>query len=223
MPKQKDLKRLVRERMARTGESYTAARQHVVRANDDRRDFAAIAGMRDEAVRDKTARDWRGWVAVLDEAGSTSKTHKEIASWLRERHDVAPWWAQTITVGYERIRGLRDVGQRRGGGYDVNKSKTLPVSIATLYDAFGAKQRSRWLGEVPCRIRTATREKSMRFDWDQDTRLDVYFWTKGPSKSQVQLQHRGFADKAAADRAREQWAERLAALARLLDERGGAR
>jgi hypothetical protein len=219
MPKQKDLKRLVRDRMDRTGESYTAARKHIVRANDDRRDFAELAGMRDEAVKAKTDRDWRGWVAVLDAAGSTSKTHKEIARWLRDAHGVAPWWCQTITVGYERIRGLRDKGQRRGGGYDVNKSKTLPVPIDVLYDAFGCKRRGQWLGDVTCRIRTATREKSMRFDWGDDTRLDVYFWPKGPGKSQVQLQHRGFADKASADRAREQWTERLAALARLL---GGA-
>ena len=84
MPKQKDLKRLVRERMDRTGESYTAARQHIVRAHDDRRDFAELAGMRDEALKAKTDRDWRGWVAVLDAAGSTSKTHKEIAKWLRD-------------------------------------------------------------------------------------------------------------------------------------------
>lgn len=218
MPKQKDLKRLVRERMDRTGESYTAARQHIVRAHDDRRDFAELAGMRDEAVKAKTDRDWRGWVAVLDAAGSASKTHKEIAKWLRDAHGVSGWWAQSITVGYERIRGVRDKGQRRGGGYDVNKSKTLPVPIDVLYDAFGSKRRGRWLGDVSCRIRTATREKSMRFDWGDDTRLDVYFCAKGPGKSQVQLQHRGWPDKAAADRARGQWAERLAALARMLQE-----
>ena len=54
-----------------------------------------------------------------------------------------------VTVGYERIRGLREKGQRRGGGYDVNKSKTVHVPIHKLYLAFSTKRtRSRWLGEV---------------------------------------------------------------------------
>ena len=216
MPKEKDLKRLVRERMARTGESYTAARAQVVRTSEDRRDYAALAGMRDEAVEAKTGRDWRGWVAVLDGEGATSKTHREIAKLLVDEHDVAPWWAQTVTVAYERIRGLRDKGQRRGGGYDVNKSKTVAVPIAKLYAAFGAAKRAVWLPDATPQVKTARREKSMRLAWEDGTSVDVYFWEKGPDKSQVQLQHRGLPDKRSADRVRVFWTERLNALARVL-------
>lgn len=220
MPKQKDLKRLVRERMRRTGESYTSARAQLLRAGtksgEDDRDYAALAGMSDEAVSKKTGRDWRGWVRVLDEAQATSKTHTEIAKLLREEHAVAPWWSQTVTVGYERIRGLRDKNQRRGGKYDVNKSKTVPVPIAELYAAFGARKRARWLGEVRPRIKTATREKSMRLTWEDGTQVDVYFWAKGASKSQVQLQHRELPDPGAAERMRAWWTERLGELARFL-------
>ncbi|MCR9245881.1 MAG: DUF4287 domain-containing protein [bacterium] len=219
MPKQKDLKRLVRERARRTGEAYTTARQHVLRAHDDRRDLAGLAGMSDDAVHAKTGRNWRDWVAVLDESGATSKPHKEIARWLREEQGVAAWWAQTVTVAYERIRGLRDVGQRRGGGYDVNKSKTFAVPIETAYAAFSARKRRLWIGEIQCRVRTATRNKSIRFDWEGDTRVQVYFWQKGPSRCQVQLQHSDVPDKATADRLREEWGRRLTALALVL--RGG--
>ncbi|MEM7310424.1 MAG: DUF4287 domain-containing protein [Planctomycetota bacterium] len=216
MPKQKDLKRLIRARMERTGESYTTARAQVLRAGTDDRDLAAIAGMSDEAVRSKTGRDWRGWVRVLDDAGAASRPHREIALLLREEHGVGSWWAQSVTVAYERFRGLRDKGQRRGGGYDVNKSKTVPVGIETLYDAFGARKRARWLGDAKPRIRKATRRKSMRLTWEDGTPVDVYFWEKGPAKSQVQLQHRELPDKAAADRVRAFWTERLAELGRVL-------
>ena len=46
--------------------------------------------------------------------------------------------------------------------------------------------------------------------------MDVYFWEKGPAKSQVQLQHRELPDKATVERVKAEWTERLAALGRLL-------
>ena len=217
MPKQKDLKRAVRERMTRTGESYTAARSRLVQSKQDDRDYAAIGGMSDDAVRKKTGRDWRGWVRVLDLAGATSKPHKEIAKLLHEEHAVSPWWAQMVTVGYERIRGLRDKGQRRGAGYDVNKSKTYPVPLAKLYAAFGARKRKAWLGDAEVTVKKATRGKSMRLTWSDGCPVEVYFWEKGAAKSQVQLQHRQLPDKKAADRVRAFWTERLAELGRRLD------
>ena len=203
--------------MQKTGEAYTSARAAVVRKGSSQ-DYAAIAGMSDQAVQLKTGRDWNGWVTALDDARATSKPHKEIARLLRETLDVTAWWAQTITVGYERIRGLRDKGQVRGGAYQVSKSKTFPVSITTLYAAFAARQRRRWLEDVEPVVSKATREKSIRFVWDGDTRVDVYFWEKGPHKSQVQIQHRLLPDKQAADQARGLWAERLAALDGVLRE-----
>jgi len=212
----KDLKRLIRARMAKTGESYTAARAVLTerRERAQAADYAATAGMSDAAVAKKTGKDWRGWVDLLDGVDAVSMPHKDIARLLMDQHGVPAWWAQMITVAYERIRGLRDKGQRRGGKYDVNKSKAVPV--AELYAAFAAKKREQWLGEVEMTVRTARRNKSMRIVWDDDTPVDVYFSEKGPAKSQVQLQHRELPSKAKADRARAFWTERLAALARFL-------
>lgn len=217
MPKQKDLKRLVRERMRKTGESYTAARAQVVHkqaavARPPAREYAAIAGMRDAAVREKTGRDWKGWVRVLDAADAAALSHKEIAKLLREQHGVPSWWSQMVTVGYERIRGLRAKGQRRGGKFDVNKSKTFPVPVATLYKAFGARARRKWLGDVDVTVRVAHVDRSMRITWTDGTPLDVNFLSKGASKSSMHLQHREQPTKAAADRVRAFWTERLGAL-----------
>jgi len=221
MPKQKDLKRIVRARMQKTGESYTTARAQVTKKRQPKGapippDLAAIAGMSDDAVRSKTGKTWRQWVVALDALDAVALEHKQIARKLQVDFDVSPWWSQTVTVAYERIRGLRDTGQRRGGGYDVNKSKTLPVPIGELYKAFGARLRKRWLGDVDLTVKKASVEKSMRITWDDGSPLDVYFWDKGPHKSQVQLQHRQHATKAAADERRAYWTEKLAALSDLL-------
>jgi len=217
MPKQKDLKRLVRARMEKTGESYAAARLQLLekkRPSPSDADHAALAGVSDETVREKTGRTWREWVRVLDAIDAASKPHREIAAHVHEAHGIPGWWAQTVTVGYERIRGLRDVGQRRGGGYELTKSKTLPVPLARLYRAFSSPAaRRRWLPGDRVTVKKATPGKSMRLLWEDGTPVEVYFTAKGDLKSQVALQHRALATKEDAAGMKAFWAERLASLA----------
>ena len=50
---------------------------------------------------------------MLDGWEAASRSHTEIARWLREEHGVDGWYSQSITVGYERARGLRAPGERR--------------------------------------------------------------------------------------------------------------
>ncbi len=214
MPKNKDLKRLVRARMEKTGESYTAARSHLLAKSlplpDD---YAKIAGMSDEAVLRASGKTWREWTTVLDRADAACLEHREIAELVHSRFPVSDWWAQMITVAYERFRGLRDVGQRRGGGYDVNKSKTIAVPVAHLWDAFhDPVRRSRWLPGVELTVRTATKPKSIRMRLPDETPINAYFTAKGEGKSSVSLQVLGLPDRETADRARALWQERLESL-----------
>lgn len=224
MPVEKDLKRLVRARMRKTGESYTTARARLraKRSGAGQRaapakpppDFAALAGMSDAAVAKRTGRDWKQWVALLDRAGAAKLPHAEIAKWLRAEHDLPPWWSQTVTVAYERIRGLREKGQRRGGTFTVNKSKVYPVPLSDLWTAF--VRCDAWIGDGALRMSKATRHRSMRMRWSDDTPVTAMFFEKGPGKSQVQLQHDGFETREEAARLRAFWTERLAALGEVL-------
>ncbi len=224
MPKQKDLKRRVRARMEKTGESYTAARARLIEkkakrsADNEPIDHAALAGMSDEAVAAKTGRSWSEWVEELDRIEAAAMPHKEIAAHVGAHYEVSGWWAQTVTVGYERIKGLREIGQRRGGSYEANKSRTYPVPVSRLYRACrNARERVRWLPDVELEVRKATPDKSMRVTFGDGTAVELYFWSKGESKSQVQLQHRKLASKAAAEKAKAFWGERLTALGRVLE------
>ena len=103
MPKQKDLKRLVRSRMQKTGESYTTSRTQLLRRVSPSAgpppDCAGLAGMSDKAVREKTGRTWPEWVAVLDRRGAATMPHPEIARIIHEDCGLPGWWAQTVTVG----------------------------------------------------------------------------------------------------------------------------
>ena len=222
MPQQKDFKRLVRTRMEKTGESYTAARAALLaksapkppKAAAPKARWAELAGMSDDAVKAKTGRTWAQWVTALDDAGAWTWTHRDIAKHVNATYDeVSAWWAQTVTVGYERIRGLREVGQRRGGSFDANKSRTYAVDVSTLYRMFSdARRRKRWLGDGLVKIRTSKVDTSMRLDWEGGTRVSLTFLEKGPGKSSVQVQHSLLKSKSDVDATKQAWHARLDAL-----------
>ena len=215
MPKQKDLKRVVRARMQKTGESYTAARLHIVRAKEPEPDYAHLARMSDTAVKKGTGHDWREWVKILDAAHCVSKAHPEIARYVRSL-GVGSWWAQAVTVGYERIRGLRAVGQRRGAGFEAHKSRTFAVPLSVLYEAFADPLLlSRWISDQVI-VKSTTAGKRMRMAMSDDTVVEIGFLAKSETKSAVAIQHTNLPDKATADGRKAWWAERFDALAQLL-------
>jgi len=223
MPKQKDLKRVVRARMQKTGEAYTTARLHIVKkqppVSTPLPDYAALARMSDASVKKATGCEWHKWVTVLDEAGGKEMSHHDLALHIHEKYHTPDWWSQMVAVGYERIHGLRAHGQRRSGDWSVNKSKTVAVPLATLYTAFSnARRRARWLPGVKLTIRTATANKSMRIRWEDGTPIDVGFYPRGETKSQVTLDHQKLRTKEEADRLRLFWSERFEVLAAMMKQ-----
>lgn len=220
MPKQKDLKRLVRARMQKTGESYTSARTQVIakratpapKLAPATQDLAAIAGMSDAAVKKGTGCDWSRWVKSLDQWGAAKMSHKEIAELIHSKWKASGWWSQMVAVGYERVRGLREKGQKRSGSYTIGKSRTFPVAVEQLFAAFTPPRLSRWLDGAKPTVRKATAPKSVRITWEDGTKVEVILLKKGETKSQAQIQHDGFLSKAAAERMRAWWTERMATL-----------
>lgn len=226
MPKNKDLKRLARSRMKKTGESYTAARTQLIRKTSAKKktatiaapgiDYARLAGMSDETIKAKTGCTWEKWVYVLDKAGAMEMSHTAIAKLVHDKYKIGSWWAQGVTVGYERIKGLRARGQRRDGKWEASKSKTFPVPVDELFEAWSsAKTRAKWLPGVKLAVRKATANKSIRITWPDGSGVEVSFLSKG-EKSQVAVQHSKLTSKADADARKKFWGERLAALGDLL-------
>lgn len=229
MTANKDFKRIVRARMRKTGESYTAARIHLLKKRDAPTPsptpiapahYAALAGYSDVVVKAKTGCNWERWVKALDYKQAHTWSHGEIAQYVHKTYKIPGWWSQMVTVGYERIKGLRVIGQRRDGGFNATKSKVVAAPVSRLYRAWrDARLRARWLPDVSPVIRTATRNRSMRVAWPDGTRVDVGFLAKGRAKSQVAIQHGRLPDRAAVTRTKAYWAERLTSLAEVLAQR----
>lgn len=235
MPRNKDLKRLVRARMNKTGEAYTAARAQIIQKPGKVRtavvptsaakpasvkSYAELAGTSDATIKAKTGCTWERWVKSLDHHGAEQMSHRDIAALVNQKYKIDGWWSQTVTVGYERIKGLRARGQRRDGSYEATKSRTFNVPVTTLFEAWAdALLRNRWLDDSRVKVRTATAPKSIRLGLADGSIIAVGFLAKGKTKSSVALAQAKLPDRDTADRRKQYWSERLDALADVLSTR----
>jgi len=126
---------------------------------------ARSAGTRisDDAVRRATGRTWGEWIRWLDERGAAGMPHKEIVALLREQGGVqSGWWQQTVSVGYERAKGLRVEGRTAAVGFEIGVSRTVPLPAHEAWRRLTARGGVRaWLGDAP----------SLRFEAGEQYRL----------------------------------------------------
>lgn len=168
----------------------------------------------DEAIFAATGRHWEEWFVILDSDGACQMKHAEIARTVWKRHGASHWWAQTITVEYERERGLRDVHQT-ARGYEVSVSRTIPASVGDLFAAWEDDcRRYGWMG-VEMKVRKANPNKSVRLETGgAGSDLSVHFYPKGEARCQIVVQQIKLADRDSVELQRTFW---KAALTRLAD------
>src|SRR5437773_2339432 len=102
MPKHKDLKRLIRARMHKTGESYTTSRLHILNKKsteipngllmEPRPNYSAITRMSDEALQKATGCTWERWVKALDRVKAYEMSHREIVAYIYRKYKTPSWW-----------------------------------------------------------------------------------------------------------------------------------
>lgn len=223
MTTHKTFKQRIRARAAKTGESYSTARSQLLRrAQEPAPDARELTGMSEEALQRGSGRPIAEWLRLLDDWGAKERKHPEIARWLVSEHGVGGWWAQSITVGYERARGMRAMHQEPGG-FAISASRTIDAEPERISDAFtDPSLRDRWLPDAPISTRTANRGRSGRFDWGEPPSLVTFTLSStghpaGQPKTRIGLGHEKLPDADAADRMKAMWRERLTSLKQLLE------
>lgn len=165
------------------------------------------AGLSDEAMRAKTGKSWREWATELDGVGASKLTKSQLEHLVLKRWPgLGRWWAQVVVAGYARQQGsgLHAIG----GRFEVSRSKAYPVTVRELFEAFhDPAQRGRWLGDAP-KLRSAIRDRSIRFAWGDGTPVHVTFSTRG-SRATVTVQEKRLRDANAAMKAKAAWDTRL--------------
>lgn len=173
------LKQVIRARAAKTGERYTTARRHVLAAlkpsaisiakppsatvvPKPAASTSALRATADKKVRGGlsestslriTGHGLEHWFQVLDRFGGVEKGHTASARHLADDHKIDGWYAQGITVAFERARGVRGVNQRCDGKYEVSVSKVVAADAAGVIKLFTDKRlRKRWATSVDANL-----------------------------------------------------------------------
>lgn len=181
----------------------------------------------DEAVTSKTGKSWREWFTLLDRWGAARKSHKEIAAHLVDRHHVRGWWAQTITVHYERDRMGRQIGQK-GTSFDVSIRRTIGCPVSRVWEAFTVPaDLNRWFStgmrvkfEVGGRYSNRDGDRGqflriehhemIRLSWDNPehcpgSQVDVNFSAVTPRRATIYLTHSRLPSAAGREEMKEGW------------------
>ena len=93
---------------------------------------AASAPVSDAAIAARTGRIWAEWIVALDGAGARDLSHTAIAELVHGRFGVGDWWAQSVTVGYERLTGKR-ADLQKADGFAASGSLTVAAGLERLY------------------------------------------------------------------------------------------
>ena len=222
--------------MQKTGEAYTAARAVLLKRTAPRvispvviastpaatpvatPSLEKLAGMSDKAIQNATGCTWDKWVWALDHAGAIDWSHRAVAEYVQTTYKISDWWSQSVTVGYERIKGKRAIGQRMSGVFEATKSKRIAAAPKSISRAFtDSRVRAKWLPGESVTIKKVAPGKSVRMIWGDGTPVEVWLVTTPAGKTSAQVTHRKLADKRGVDDSKAYWADRLAALKTMLE------
>ncbi len=213
MTKQESFKARVRARMVTTGERYTEARRVLLaKAEAGGRHWIAQPELSDDAVKARTGKGWDEWCDLIDAWPGTIDGHKAIATYLRDSHDVDAWWAQGVTVGYERITGIRLPYQQADGTFTANKSRTVSGDADALRSMLlDADSRSDLFAGLSTELKSKPTSKAIRLAIGPGVAA-VYIEDRTEGRAKITVAHEGLPHAESVDEWKFFWSDWLEAI-----------
>lgn len=197
--------------------------------------------MSDEAVKSKTGRTWEQWFALLDKWRAADKGHKLAARHLADQYGLTSWWSHTVTVEFERARGLREIHETTKG-FVASVSRTMAAPVGAVFRAFAEPESLKaWFtahAKVDFReggqystsdgatgvYKRIQPDRRILFTWShpdhaEGSQVEVRFEPLGPDKCRVVLTHSQIANGSDRDGLKAHWVGSLDALRAWLERR----
>ncbi len=169
-------------------------------------------GHTDDTLVHNTGHGWQHWCRLIDEWPGHRDGHAAVASWLQQEHHVDGWWAQSITVGWERITGQRLPHQVADGTFTVSKQATIQIDANLLRAALlDDAQRVRLFAGLEPTLRSRPTSKNVRIGLT-DGVAELAISDAGVDKAKVVVQHAQLATFEDVDTWKDYWASWLSDL-----------
>ncbi|MEP7167259.1 MAG: hypothetical protein ABI758_04740 [Candidatus Woesebacteria bacterium] len=168
----------------------------------------------DDAVIKATGKNWKEWFSILDTKKASQHPHIEIAKLIQEKYlkkkervnvvTNGGWWAQMITVEYERARGIRKINEQ-ADGFMVAVTKTVPGTVESL--------QKKWekilvsdvvVSKKLVRIPSKTKRAQLRYSADVG-RVIVSFDKRANGKAWIAIESTKLPRKSLVEPTREFW------------------
>ena len=215
MTRNESFKRRVRARMAKTGEKYGAARRVLIDQAGAPRgpsDWVSEPQHPDALVKENTGRGWEEWRDLIDAWPGHTDGHGAVASWLQREHGVEGWWAQAVTVGWERISGYRLPGQMADGTFTANASATITIDTAALRELLlDDSGRADLFPGMETTLRSRPTSKNLRFGMPDGVAM-LWVDAKEEGRATVGVQHAKLSSPESVQHWKEFWRDWLRAL-----------
>jgi hypothetical protein len=191
-----------------------------------------------ETVLEKTGKSIEEWIAAIRDAGLADASHKEIADWLHDTCGISYWWAQSVTVMYEKETGRRVLGQTTDTGFQVGASKTYSVSGGDLWeiaispgvsglimgDSVLMEEKSAGRSVEGIEYEVTTFEPGSHYrarwklpGWHEHSILQMRVTPKGVSKSVITFHHEKLPGAEEREAMKNRWKSVLAEIAEILN------
>lgn len=217
MTTQESFKKRVRARMERTGERYTTARQALLarsaEAQAERtRTWASEPEMAEAKLLDATGRGWEAWCDLIDAWPGHVDGHTAVAAHLRTEQGVDGWWAQTVTVGWERITGRRLPHQMADGTFTASRTRTVVADATRLRELLIDDDHRRDLfPDRSTELRSRPTSKVIRLGLEPGRAL-ITLEPRSDGRTRVTVSHERLPTVDDVERWRFWWAEWLEAI-----------
>ena len=167
----------------------------------------------DAAVRAATGKTWNEWLALLDAAGAAKQRFDHQRIWelaMQALPESAGWWGQMVSVGYERVRGLREKNESSAGEFQSTSSKTLAVPLFAAFAAWADEGlRGNWLEAPDLDFTKLNVGRNIRARWPDGTLLDIRFRCARTGIRQIVVDTMKLGDAEAVQKAKAFWQAQL--------------
>lgn len=164
-----------------------------------------LPGMSNKAVKDATGRDWAEWVAVINNWPGSAEGHTAVARYLSDELGVDGWWAQGVTVGWERLTGRRQRHQQADGTFTANKARTLMIDVPAIRQTLlDDDMRTRSLGLSGTGLRSKATSRRIRIAHASGTILFDFF-SQPDGRTRISIAHEQLTSAAEVTRWRDFW------------------